>query len=78
MIDNHFRPYLIEVNSNPCIETKNSLILEKIIPKMIDNAFRIVLDPIFPPSEFNPPKKIQNPYHYNNLFTLIFDQIYNC
>lgn len=75
MIDENIKPFLIEINSNPCIEIISSNIIDKIIPNMIDNAFRIVLDPIFPPPEFNPPKKITNPYHFNNKFSLIFDEI---
>jgi tubulin polyglutamylase TTLL1/tubulin monoglycylase TTLL3/8 len=39
MIDQQFRVWLIEVNTNPCLET-TSPILQKIIPQMIDNAFK--------------------------------------
>lgn len=38
MIDADFRPWLIEVNTNPCLEL-SSPVLAKIIPKMLDNAF---------------------------------------
>lgn len=36
MIDENFKLWLIEVNTNPCIQTNSSIIMEKIIPKMVD------------------------------------------
>jgi hypothetical protein len=48
MLDADFKVYLIEVNTNPCIEA-NCPILSKIIPEMIDSGFRIALDPLYPP-----------------------------
>ena len=50
MIDEDFKVYLIEANTNPCLEL-SSLLLAKLIPRMVDNAFRITLDPIFTPPE---------------------------
>jgi tubulin monoglycylase TTLL3/8 len=47
MIDRNFKPWLIEVNTNPCLEL-SSKYLNVIIPSMLDNAFKIVLDCIFP------------------------------
>jgi len=38
MIDNQFNPILIEINTNPCLETPCSL-LKRVITNMIDNAF---------------------------------------
>lgn len=38
MIDINFKPWLIEVNTNPCLEL-SSPVLAKIIPEMLDNAF---------------------------------------
>jgi tubulin polyglutamylase TTLL1 len=34
MIDEHFKPWLIEVNTNPCLEM-SSPVLERIIPYMV-------------------------------------------
>lgn len=48
MIDSRFKVYLIEVNTNPCLET-GCPTLDRVIPNMLENAFRIGLDPIFPP-----------------------------
>lgn len=50
MIDDLFKIYLIEVNTNPCLELSSPL-LAKMVPSMIDNAFRIAIDPIFPPPQ---------------------------
>lgn len=39
MIDDEFKTWLIEVNTNPCLELSSPL-LARIIPSMIENAFR--------------------------------------
>ena len=39
MIDENFRLYLIEVNTNPCLEVCCPL-LSRIIPELLDNCFR--------------------------------------
>ncbi len=39
MIDENFKVWLIEVNTNPCLEVYCS-VLAKIIPSLIENAFR--------------------------------------
>jgi tubulin monoglycylase TTLL3/8 len=46
MIDEDFRIYLIEVNTNPCLETSCPL-LARIISEMLDNSLRIAFDPVF-------------------------------
>jgi tubulin polyglutamylase TTLL1 len=50
MFDDEFKPYLIEVNTNPCLELSSPL-LARLIPNMLENAFRITADPLFPPPE---------------------------
>ena len=52
MLDHDFKVYLIEVNTNPCIETTCPL-LQRVITDMLDSGFRIALDPLFPPPNFN-------------------------
>ena len=52
MLDEDYKVYLIEINTNPCLETGCNL-LSRLIPNMLDNAFRIALDPIFPPPNNN-------------------------
>ena len=70
MIDDEFRINLIEINTNPCLET-SCPVLSKIIPRMLDNAFKISIDPIFPPPELNFKRGSKS--ISTNLFTLIFD-----
>jgi tubulin monoglycylase TTLL3/8 len=56
MIDEDFKVFLIEVNTNPCLELSSNL-LARLIPNMIENVFRlknllrIAIDPIFPPPD---------------------------
>ena len=47
MLDSAFKLHLIEVNTNPCLETDSPL-LSRIIPELINAAFKLSLDPIFP------------------------------
>ena len=39
MLDDQFKLSLIEVNTNPCLETESPL-LARIIPELIDNTFK--------------------------------------
>ncbi len=39
MLDSDFRVYLIEVNTNPCLETSSPL-LGRIVPLMLDSALK--------------------------------------
>ena len=48
MVDNKMQPWLIEVNTNPSLE-ESSTLLRKLIPRMLDDAFKITLDVMFPP-----------------------------
>lgn len=46
IIDSFFKPWLIEVNTNPCIELSSPL-LEQIIPRMLDDALELTVDMVF-------------------------------
>lgn len=56
MIDNASNIWLIEINTNPCLE-ESSPLLQKLIPRMlsilqsheIDDAFKLTIDKMFPP-----------------------------
>ena len=39
MIDEALRPWLIEVNTNPCLELSGSY-LSRLIPSMVENALK--------------------------------------
>lgn len=49
MLDSNLKPWLIEVNTNPCLETTSS-ILSVLIPAMVENSFKIIVDSLFPPA----------------------------
>jgi len=46
MIDESGYPWLIEVNNNPCIE-ESSKLLAMLLPRMLDDAFKLTIDPLF-------------------------------
>lgn len=48
MIDERFRPWLIEINTNPSLEICCPL-LNRLIPTLIEDTLRIGIDPLFPP-----------------------------
>jgi len=52
MIDENFRVYLIEANTNPCLEISCPL-LARIIPEVVDNTLTIAMDPLFQPGQFS-------------------------
>ena len=75
MFDEELRPMLIEVNSNPSLEPSNNNLV-KLFTCMLDNTFRIAIEPIFPPSEGYSLKKgsIGIETCPENRFDLIFDE----
>ena len=73
MFDDEFRPYLIEVNTNPCLELSSPL-LARMIPNMLENALKLAVDPIFPPPEnFSSKKAFVGDPCPENKFELVFD-----
>ncbi len=76
MFDDQFKIYLIEANTNPCLELSSPL-LAKLIPQMVENAFRIAVDPLFPPPENFAWKKssmLVSDFCQENKFELVFDE----
>ena len=74
MIDENFKVYLIEVNTNPCLELSAPL-LARLIPNMLENVLRLVVDPLFPPPEnFSQKKHMVNELCPENKLDLIFDE----
>ena len=47
MVDADFSVWLIECNTNPCLD-ESSQILRRLLPRMIDDAFRLTIDRDFP------------------------------
>ena len=74
MVDQDFKVWLIEVNTNPCLELSCSY-LSRLIPAVLDNALRITIDQIFAPNSSH--KKYQSWISdgiIGNKFELIFSE----
>jgi len=79
MIDDNYKPWLIEVNTNPSL-CLSSPLLVRIIPQMLENVFRIAVDPLFMPPEIKDwpathKAIIPDNIIENNKFELIFDEL---
>ena len=73
MLDEAFKVYLIEVNTNPSFDLCCPL-LERLIPEMIDDSFRIVVDPMFPPPANFSSLSSKKDLCPQNKYELIFDE----
>ena len=68
MVDSNMKPWLIEVNTNPCLEL-SSPHLAVVIPHLVENAIRIAVDPLFPACDGSAPEAF-----FENKFELIFHE----
>jgi hypothetical protein len=77
IVGTDFRPWLLEINTNPCLELSSPL-LQSLIPSLLENVFRLAVDPLFPPTMF-PDKEheytIAEKLYENNKFELLFDSL---
>lgn len=73
MIDEEFHTWLIEVNTNPCLELSSPQ-LARLIPAMVENAIKIAVDPLFPPPPWPNSKKQNIPDAMDNKFELVFNE----
>ena len=48
LVDSDFESWLIEVNTNPCLE-ESSPLLSQLVPRMINDSLRLTIDKIFEP-----------------------------
>ena len=46
MLDSSKNVWLIEVNTNPCIE-ESSKLLKTLLPRMVDDLFKLTIDQVF-------------------------------
>lgn len=72
MIDENSKPYLIEMNTNPCLELSCSY-LARLIPLMIESAVWIAVDPYYPPPVW-PKSKHMLPDVGEVMFEPIFNE----
>ena len=68
MIDENFKVYLIEANTNPCLEICSPL-LARIIPELLDNSFRVAIDPLYQPIQFMASLKAETAEHLHTPVT---------
>jgi len=73
MIDEDMNPWLIEVNTNPCLELASPY-LSRLIPSMLENAIKVAVDPIFPPPPMPNSRRHQIPDAIDNRFELVFNE----
>ena len=57
LIDEDFRLWLIEINTNPYFGVPN-VFIANLLPKMMDDMLQIITDPVFPPEQI--PSSIFN------------------
>lgn len=67
LIDEDFRIWLIEVNTNPYLGIPNEYIAD-LLPKMLDDLVKITVDPVYP------PKKVEE---RENDFELVYSDLKN-
>ena len=72
MLDENFKVYLIEANTNPCLDLCCPL-LRRLIPGMVEDSMRIVVDPLFPPPH-NFSKGVKHELCPENKYELVFDE----
>jgi len=73
MVDEDMKPWLIEVNTNPCLEL-SSPYLARLIPAMLENSIKIAVDPLFPPPPIPNSKRHQIPDAMDNRFEPVFNE----
>ena len=61
IFDQNYNPFLLEVNTNPGLEISSPLI-EMLIPRMIDDAFKLTIDKIFILDDENIKEMKNNPF----------------
>lgn len=60
ILDEDFNTWLIEVNTNPCIEESSNL-LKVLLPRMIEDMLKLTIDQVYPKSAFS-KKKPKKPF----------------
>ncbi|CAI2368421.1 unnamed protein product [Moneuplotes crassus] len=72
ILDENLKPYLLEMNTNPCLEL-SSTYLSYLIPHIIESAVQVAVDPFFQPSVWPKSKRHLIP-EPTEVFELIFNE----
>lgn len=56
ILDQDFNQFLIEVNTNPCLEESSNL-LKMLLPRMIEDMLKLTVDVIYPRSSIRKKNK---------------------
>lgn len=76
MIDTEMKVWFIEANSNPAITTGNSF-LDQLIPRMLDDAFKLTVDKAFPmPKPGSPYAESLGPEQYGEMKKTFEDSVF--
>ena len=59
ILDEDFNSWLIEVNTNPCLEESSDL-LKRILPRMIEDMLKLTVDVVFPKSSIRKRREFGN------------------
>ena len=51
MMDDELKLVMIEVNTNPCLETESCPLLNRLISQVVDQTFKVAVDPFFDGTE---------------------------
>ena len=60
IIDAEFNTWLIEANTNPCLE-ESSQLLKMLLPRMLNDAFKLTVDVIFKINQLELKEQYQIP-----------------
>ena len=77
MLDADLKLYLIECNTNPCLETDKSILLQRIIPQVLDQTVKIAIDPFLRANEhqfMNAPEISLSEIKYELVFEHKYEQ----
>lgn len=50
LVDSNYQTWLLEVNTNPCLE-ESSPLLQVLVPRMINDALKLTIDTVFLPKK---------------------------
>ncbi|EGR29319.1 tubulin-tyrosine ligase family protein, putative [Ichthyophthirius multifiliis] len=69
IIDNYFNTWLIEVNTNPCLE-QSSEIVSNLLKRMLDDAFKLTIDVHYPKVKFKQQQQVYPVKNYNDRYNM--------